>query len=113
MSFSSQMAINCNAGGDCKGGDPLGLLKFVSGSGITEGSCQNYVGENPASFTCTGIQVCETCSPPIPPPHMQYIQDCVPIDYYESWYINSYGMVSGVSDMQQSIFSDGPIACSI
>jgi len=45
--------INCEAGGDCGGGDAIGVYQFAHSHGIPEDSCQNYQAENAEGEYCT------------------------------------------------------------
>jgi len=66
IGLSPQVIINCDAGGDCFGGDPLGVYEFAMNHGIPEESCQNYQAENPPVENCAAMEVCKTCIPPSP-----------------------------------------------
>jgi len=59
--------INCEAGGDCEGGNPIGVYQFGNKVGIPEESCQNYEAVNAAKPTCSAMQQCKQCVPPPPP----------------------------------------------
>ena len=45
--------INCNAGGDCDGGDALGVYNYAYKFGIPHETCQQYLARNPAVEDCT------------------------------------------------------------
>lgn len=64
MTLSPQVIINCQAGGSCNGGNPLGVYSFAKSHGIPEETCQAYLAKNPAKFSCSDIQKCQNCEPP-------------------------------------------------
>jgi len=113
IALSPQVLINCGAGGDCDGGDPLGVFEFAKTHGIPEESCQNYVAANPAKESCSPIQVCETCIPPPPPAGKTLPENCAAITSYPKWKVSAYGSVSGILNMQKAIMTGGPIACGM
>jgi len=108
VALSVQAIINCGAGGSCEGGDAAGVYEFAQEHGIPEDSCQNYIAQDPAKFTCSDIQVCENCfrtadgSP-----------NCTAVTEYKNWKISNYGSVSGAAAMKKAIYANGPIACGI
>jgi cathepsin X len=104
VAISVQAVINCGAGGSCEGGDPGGVYDFAKNHGIPEDSCQNYEAKDPKSFTCSDIQVCETCDP---------TSGCSAVKNYKNWKISDWGSVSGEVEMKKAIMSGGPIACGI
>jgi len=114
VALSPQVVINCQAGGDCSGGDPLSVYKFAFDYGIPEDSCQNYLGRNPVAFQCSGSQICGDCTPP-PPKHNQVAdtRSCPAAANFRSWKVSDYGTLSGADNMKRAIAADGPIACSI
>ena len=113
ITLSSQALINCQAGGDCSGGDPLGVYEFASKTGIPDYTCQAYVGENPDSFECSAVQLCSSCNPPAPYPNGTDPHDCENVTEYVSWKVSDYGRVSGSDEMKKAIYNDGPIVCGI
>ena len=113
VALSPQAVINCGAGGDCNGGDPMGVYEFAKSHGIPEDSCQNYVAKNPPQESCSAIQVCETCIPPSPPANKTLPGDCSAVTTYTNWKVSAYGSVSGAVNMQKAIYSGGPIACGM
>lgn len=79
MAISPQVIINCNAGGSCNGGDPMGVYKYAYKTGIPEETCQNYEAVNPESFDCSPIQICEDCFGPPPAKYGDSDPSCVPV----------------------------------
>lgn len=111
--LSPQAIINCKAGGDCNGGDPMGVYKFGYDKGIPEDSCQNYEAKNPTLELCLPAQQCKTCIPPPPPAGKTYDYLCAPVTTYRHWRVGSYGAVAGIDDMKAAIYANGPIGCGI
>lgn len=111
VGLSPQVIINCNAGGDCDGGDPFGVYEFGMNHGIPEESCQNYQAKNPPVEACAAIQVCMNCIPPPPAPGQN--GTCAPILNHPNWKVSQFGAVYGVEDMKKAIWHDGPIGCGI
>jgi cathepsin X len=113
IALSPQAIINCKAGGDCNGGEPIGVYKFGYDKGIPEESCQNYVSKNPALELCLPKQQCKTCIPPPPPEGKDYDFLCSAVATYRHWKVSSYGLISGIDDMKKALYANGPIGCGI
>jgi cathepsin X len=113
VALSPQAIINCKAGGDCNGGDPIGVYKFAYNKGIPEESCQNYESKNPALELCLPKQQCKTCVPPVPPVGKDYEYLCTAVTKYRHWKVSSYGFVDGVENMKKAIYANGPLGCGI
>jgi len=63
--LSAQVIVNCQAGGDCNGGDPSVVYDWASTKGIPHSSCEQYVAFNTAE--CEPIDICKDCTwPPCP-----------------------------------------------
>jgi len=107
IGLSPQAIINCNAGGDCNGGDPLGVYEYAYNHGIPEDSCQNYEAKNPAQELCSPEQVCKNCH--YPPPN----GTCNAITDFPKWYVSEFGGVFGVDAMKKAIYNNGPIGCGM
>jgi len=112
ISLSPQVIINCNAGGSCNGGDPIGVYKFGHTHGIPDDTSQQYVAENPPKAMCAPIQVSETCVPP-PPITGSDVSNCSAITNEKLWFVGDYGNVAGPNKMKAEIFKNGPIGCGI
>jgi len=112
ISLAPQVLINCNAGGNCNGGDPIGVYKYGHTHGIPDDTNQQYVAENPAKFSCSGTQISETCVPP-PPPTGFDNSTCSAITNEKLWYVGDYGNVAGPNKMKAEIYKNGPIGCGI
>lgn len=111
IALSPQVIINCNAGGDCDGGDPLGVYEFAMYHGLPEESCQNYQAENPTNESCSAIQVCKTCTPPAPAENSE--GTCASVAVHPAWRVAQFGGVFGINDMKKAIYANGPIGCGI
>ena len=65
-SLSVQTVINCQAGGDCNGGEPDDVLAYAFTNGIPSSSCMQYEATN-LGHMCGPIDICRDChSPPCP-----------------------------------------------
>jgi cathepsin X len=113
ITLSPQVLINCGAGGDCNGGDPMAVYEFAHQSGIPEESCQNYVATNPDSEDCSDVQVCKNCNGSPPPAGKTADENCWSPKNYTRWKASEYGSVSGVNKMKAEIYTRGPIGCGI
>jgi len=113
IALSPQVIINCNAGGDCDGGNPLGVYQFGNTNGIPEESCQNYMATNPPNFDCAPINQCKTCIPPAPSQNETGEVNCTVAQQFNVWTISQYGTVSGAANMKAAIYANGPIGCGM
>lgn len=43
IALNAQVMVNCEAGGDCEGGNPAGVYEFAYDQGIPDSSCEQYV----------------------------------------------------------------------
>ena len=113
ITLSPQTIVNCGAGGDCNGGDPMAVYDFSHQEGIPEESCQNYVAVNPEHEDCTPMQVCKNCNGSPPPAGESGDKNCWATKNFTRWRASEYGSVSGVNKMKAEIFARGPIGCGI
>ena len=113
VDLSVQAILNCRAGGSCEGGDAGGVYEFAKTHGIPEDSCQNYLAKDPATFSCSPIQLCKDCSGPPPPPSQTGQENCWAVTEYTNWKVSEYGNVKGIANMKAEIFARGPIACGL
>jgi cathepsin X len=58
------------------------------------------------------MQVCKTCSPPVPKAGDDGQAGCT-VATPNLYYVSSYGPVSGISQMKAQIYMHGPIGCGI
>lgn len=113
VALSPQVIINCEAGGSCEGGDPLGVYQFGNTHGIPEDSCQQYVAKDPKSFSCSAIQNCQNCAWPPPAANESGAAGCWAQPTFKKWKVSQYGSVSGAAKMKAEIFARGPIGCGV
>jgi cathepsin X len=113
IALSPQVIINCKAGGDCNGGDPIGVFDFAKKKGIPEESCYNYLAADPLLEICTAEEQCKTCVGPAPGPNQNDDKNCSAVQTFPRWFVTSYGNIEGIAAMQQAIYADGPIVCGI
>ena len=112
IALSPQAIINCNAGGNCNGGNPIEVYAFAYTQGIPEDSCQNYFAAN-GDGNCLPIEQCKNCQGPAPSADATNQENCWAITDYNQWKVSQYGFVSGVANMKAEIFARGPIGCGI
>jgi cathepsin X len=118
IQFSPQLLLNFYGeitGGGCDGGDSSKGNEFIHKYGITDDSCQPFLGVNyPHGFEVAGMTAVEKVQA-----HMCYIcgwnGECgfVPRSNYNIYSTDEYGSVKGESQMMAEIYSRGPIACSL
>lgn len=113
IALSPQVVINCDAGGSCEGGDPMGVFEFGHDTGIPDETCQNYESKDPDSFDCSPIQQCKTCWGPAPREGQTGADHCSAVTNFTRYYVSEYGSVSGADNMKAEIYMRGPIACGV
>ena len=110
VALSAQVIVNCEAGGDCNGGNAGGVYEFAYEEGIPDSSCEQYVAKNLGR--CNAIDKCKDCTWP-PCPVGQDCQDkCWAVDY-KKYYASNYYSLSGAAKMKAEIAAHGPISCSM
>lgn len=92
--LSPQVLLNCKVG-TCSGGTHHDAIIFISKYGITEESCQNYIGEEPGKNSCTDIQNCATCT------GFVGSSTCSAIKSPKRWRIPDYGSIVGAAAMKK------------
>jgi cathepsin X len=108
--LSPQVIINCNAGGNCDGGEPSGVYQWASKHGLPDSTCQAYVAANSKAPHCSALQVCETCAPS----NKSFSPGaCTPVTSYPTWNITDFGSVSTFAKIQAEIYANGPIAATM
>ena len=107
LSLSPQVIINCKAGGSCDGGNPGPVYEFGKKYGIPDDTCQQYIAKNPEKFSCSPVQVCQTCSGAVG------TQNCTAVENPKRWFVKEYGYVAGPNSMKTEIYNNGPIGCGI
>lgn len=107
INLSPQVIINCQAGGDCNGGDPSGVYEYGHDTGIVDETCQIYEAVN---GECNPLGICENCHPTA----ANFTPGaCEAVTKYSKYYVGDYGSVWGADNMKAEIFARGPISCGI
>lgn len=107
--------INCKVGGgDCSGGDPWSVFEYAHNNGLPDSTCENYEATNlnPNRTTCSDIDLCMDCTPPVPSPGQFLPENCRAVPF-KKYYVSDYYKVSGADQMKAEIFMNGPISCGI
>lgn len=104
--------INCEAGGDCNGGDPSGVYDFAYNNGIPDSSCEQYTATNLDKQSCEPIDICRDCRGPPPAEGESGLDNCWAVDY-KKYYVSNYYGLSGADKMKADIYKYGPISCGI
>lgn len=115
IGLNAQVMVNCEAGGDCNGGDPSGVYEWAYYHGIPDSSCEQYVAHNldDGHSSCEPLDICRDCSPPPPENASEHLLDnCKPVDY-KKYYVSDYYSVSGADQMKAEIAKYGPISCGL
>jgi len=113
IALNPQVMVNCEAGGNCNGGDPYGVYYHAYHTGIPDSSCMNYVARNIENWTCSDIDVCRDCHGPPPRENETLPENCWAVTNYRRYYVNAYYSFGGADTMKQEIFQNGPISCGI
>jgi cathepsin X len=106
------MIVNCQAGGSCNGGDPVGVYHYAYTNGIPDSSCVQYVASN-LDHSCTAADVCKDCKSPAPPEGDDGQYNCWAVANYRHYYASDYYSFAGADKMKAEIFKNGPISCGI
>ena len=110
ISLSPQVMINCKSGGNCTGGDPMGVYQYAYLYGIPDDSCQNYLASD---GSCEAIDICKNCLPPAPRVGKINIANCTVITNFTKWKVQEFGYINGAYNMKAEIYARGPISCGI
>ncbi len=86
--------VNCKAGGDCNGGNPIGVYEYAYEQGIPDSSCEQYVAINLEKDSCDAIDRCKDCTPPVPMENETLQENCRAVDY-KKYYVSDYYSVRG------------------
>jgi len=105
--------VNCEAGGNCNGGDPTGVYYHAYHTGIPDSSCMNYVAKNLDTWTCSDIDICRDCHGPAPDENQTFPENCWAVTNYKKYFVSNYYSFSGADNMKAEIFKNGPISCGI
>jgi cathepsin X len=112
VGLNPQVMVNCEAGGDCGGGDPSGVYDYAYYTGIPDSSCEQYVAKNLDKSTCQPIDICRDCRGPPPAEGQSGLDNCWAVDY-KKYYASNYYSLSGANQMKAEIYKNGPIGCGI
>ena len=112
VALNAQAIVNCNAGGNCNGGDPSDVYAYAQIYGIPHSSCEQYSAHNLDTGMCTAIDLCKECTWP-PCPVGQTCQDqCWAVDF-KKHYVSRFTEVIGEAQMKAELYHHGPISCGI
>ena len=103
--------VNCEAGGNCEGGNPGGVYRYAYRNGIPDSSCIQYVAKD-LDHSCQNIDICRDCTWPPPPPGKSGMDGCWAVPYTK-FYASDYYSVRGADRMKAEIYKNGPISCGI
>jgi cathepsin X len=113
VGLNAQVMVNCDAGGSCNGGNPLGVYYHAYHTGIPDSSCMQYEASNIDSWTCSDIQVCRDCHGPPPAEGESGIENCWAVENWKRYYVSNYYSLEGADNMKSEIYKNGPISCGI
>ena len=82
VGLNPQVMVNCEAGGDCNGGDPSGVYDYAYYTGIPDSSCEQYSAKNLKAETCAPIDVCRDCHGLPPAEGQTLIENCWAVTDY-------------------------------
>merc|ERR1711871_47033 len=122
INLAIQYILNCgaNTAGSCHGGYHTGVYQLIQDSGfVPYDTCQIYeacsaessegsCGFKQSDYTCTGQNVCRTCST-----FKAMGGFCSEVDYFPNATIAEYGSVRGESAIQKEIYRRGPVAAVV
>jgi len=113
IALDSQVMINCKAGGDCEGGDPMDVFEYAYSTGIPDSSCEQYVAAD-LDHVCAPIDICRDCTWPPPPVGETGMDKCWAVDH-KKYYAESYTDIMGfnITHMKAELYKNGPIGCGI
>lgn len=112
IDLNAQVMINCQAGGDCNGGDPSGVYEYAFETGIPDSSCEQYTATNLDKDSCGPMDICKDCRGPPPAEGDDGQENCWAVDY-KKYYVSDYYSVSGADKMKAELYKYGPISCGI
>lgn len=114
IALDAQVMINCNAGGNCEGGNPGGVYRYAYKNGIPDSTCEQYVAHDldDGHSSCEAIDICRDCTPPVPKAGEHLLEDCYEVDY-KKYYVSHYYSVRGADQMKTELYEHGPISCGM
>ena len=105
--------VNCQSGGTCYGGDPVGVYHYAYTQGIPDSSCTQYIAHNEDSGACGAKDVCKDCKGPAPDEGKDGQDNCWAVTNYKRYYVSDYYSFFGATNMKAEIFKNGPISCGM
>ncbi|KAF4659006.1 hypothetical protein FOL47_007762 [Perkinsus chesapeaki] len=105
--ISPQQVINCRGGGDCYGGEKIGVYDFFFGFGAVHDTCHNYAAKNYRDFSewCPAEARCLECAEG---------GDCRPTKHYRTWFARDYArLLNGTDQIKREIWKRGPVSCGV
>jgi len=117
IGLNAQVIVNCEAGGDCEGGNPGGVWEYAYRHGIPDSSCEQYVAldlskQKYGRKKCNAMDLCKDCVPPPCPVGETCQSACKAVDF-KKYYVSHYHSFSGADKMKAEIFKNGPIGCGV
>ncbi|KAF4661617.1 hypothetical protein FOZ61_003065 [Perkinsus olseni] len=105
--ISPQQVINCRGGGDCYGGEKIGVYDFFFGFGAVHDTCHNYAAKNYKDFSewCPAEARCLECAEG---------GNCRPTKHYRTWFARDYArLLNGTDQIKREIWKRGPVSCGV
>jgi len=110
VGLDAQTIVNCQAGGSCDGGNPVGVYKYAHKTGIPHSSCEQYTAFNLQDRMCEATDICRDCAPPKAGESAG--AECEAVAY-KKYYITDHYKVKGADQMKAELNAHGPISCGI
>lgn len=111
VGLDAYVIVNCQAGGDCEGGNPGGVYEYAAKTGIPDSSCEQYVAKDDPHM-CTAIDLCRDCTWPPCAVGETCLDKCWAVEY-KKYYASNYYSLSGAKKMKAEIYKNGPIGCGV
>jgi len=113
VALDAQVIINCEAGGDCNGGDPGDVFEYAFMEGIPDSSCEQYEAHNLDGGQCEAIDICRDCTWPPCPVGQKCLDKCWAVDF-KKYYVSDMAFIDqGVAQMKAELYHSGPMACGV
>ena len=110
VGLDAQTIVNCQAGGSCDGGNPVGVYRYAHKTGIPHSSCEQYTAYNLVDRMCTDYDICRDCAPPSAGEAAD--ANCEAVEY-KKYYVTDHYSVRGADKMMAELHANGPISCGI
>jgi len=112
IALDAQVAINCQAGGSCDGGNPGGVYEYARKNGLPHSSCEQYTAYNLVDRMCEDIDICRDCTWPPPEEGDDGLDGCWAVEH-KKYYVSEHYGVKGVKQMKAELYKNGPMGCGI